>query len=298
MNNPETDKIVNGANEILTAIRYMESIDTERACEESLAIVRRQRRFALRNSLLKIAACLSLPLAAATAVLAYIHFFPSESERYATVTSPVGAVIEYELPDRSKVWLNSGSTLSYPVKFSRKSRQVRLEGEAYFSVEANPDRPFFVRTSDDISVKVYGTRFVVSAYPDDAFISTTLESGAVDMEAGLGERKHSVQLQPGDRATFSKTTGIIEKTRVNTYDYTAWREGRLIFRNATLGQIFNSLEHKFGVRIIVNGSREHEERYRATFRNESLDRTLDCLSRIANFSWDSADDGHIEVRLR
>lgn len=293
----DTDKLLDNANEILSAVRYMESVDADAACERSLQAIRQSRRNIRISRMLRFAACLSLPLSIATGVLAWLLFFPSESERYVEVTSPVGAVIKYELPDNSIVWLNSGSKLSYPAVFSRKSRQVRLEGEAYFQVEANPEKPFYVRTSGDCSVKVYGTEFVVSAYPDDPTVTTTLESGAVDMEVGAGSEARSVTMVPGDQAVFTKTTGTMEKYKVNAYEFSAWREGKMIFRNATLDEIFNTLERKFGVDIQVRGNRSGEERYRATFRNESLDRTLNYLARIAGFSWRCEDDRLIEVEL-
>ena len=99
----------------------------------------------------------------------------------ASVTAPRGAVVRYELPDNSTVWLNSGSTLIYPTRFDRKTRRVQLDGEAYFEVQANPEKPFYVGASDGLSVKVYGTKFNVEAYSDDDIITTTLENGHVDV---------------------------------------------------------------------------------------------------------------------
>lgn len=297
MKNCDTERMLENAEEIMSAIRYMESLDADAVCERDLQSIRASRGNSRRNRLLRFAACLSLPLAALAGVLAWKLFFPQESERYAEVVSPVGTVVRYELPDNSVVWLNSASRLTYPTSFSRKSRQVRLEGEAYFQVEPDSDRPFFVRTSDNHSVKVCGTEFVVSAYPDDPTITTTLETGAVEIELGTGGDGMVVKMAPGDQTVFTKITGTVEKRRVNAYEFSAWKDGRMIFRNATLDEIFNSLERRFGVDIQVRGSISDKERYRATFRNESLDRTLNYLSRIAGFTWQSVDNRLIEVEL-
>lgn len=297
MKTDDTVRLIENAEEILSAIRYMESVDADAACEKSLQTIRLSRRNSRMYSLLKFAACLSLPLAVVSGVLAWLLFFPLENERFAEVTSPVGAVVKYELPDNSTVWLNSGSRLTYPVEFSGKSRRVSLEGEAYFQVEANPEKPFYVSTSDSHNVKVWGTKFVVSAYPDDPFITTTLESGAVDIEYVAEGEERSLVMHPGEQTVFVKTTGEIDKRIVDTYEFTAWKDGKMVFRNATLEEIFKSLEHKFGVVIRVSGV-SNGEHYRATFRNESLDRTLNYLSRIAGFSWQNTDGGLIEVELK
>lgn len=293
MKNCDTERMLENAEEIMSAIRYMESLDADAVCERDLRSIRASRVNSRWNRLLRFAACLSLPLATLAGVLAW----KQESERYAEVVSPVGTVVRYELPDNSVAWLNSASRLTYPTAFSRKSRQVSLEGEAYFQVEPDSDRPFFVRTSDNHSVKVCGTEFVVSAYPDDPTITTTLETGAVEIELGTGGDGMVVKMVPGDQTVFTKLTGEVETRRVNAYEFSAWKDGRMIFRNATLDEIFNSLERRFGVDIQVRGSINDKERYRATFRYESLDRTLNYLSRIAGFRWQSIDDRLIEVEL-
>ena len=291
----DNDKILENAEEILSAIKYMESIDTDAAYRRDLRALREKRREGRTKFWLRFAACLSLPLAAATGILAWMLFNPVESEQFASVVAPFGAVVKYELPDHSTVWLNSGSSLSYPVRFSRKSRTVQLEGEAYFDVQKNPDRPFTVVADGGMKVKVLGTKFNVSAYKDDSSIETTLESGKVEVITDSGV---SLELIPGEQANYSKESGHLEKHKVNAYDHTAWKDGKMVFRNASLEEIFNRLEHKFGINIILSGQPSGDERYRATFRNESLDRTMDYLGRIAGFRWQFEDENTIAVQFR
>ena len=285
----EAEKLLAKSNAISRAIDYMESIDAEKAYENGRKRIAKRRRKQFLNTAVKVAACLAVPLALSTAILGWLHFFPSESGKFASVTVPAGSVVRYELPDNSIVWLNSQSTLKYPVRFSSKSRRVELEGEAYFEVEADPDKPFYVNTSDNLAVRVYGTRFNVTAYNDDPLIRTTLESGHVEVTVSGNGAGTALDLVPGEQATYDKATGRLEKKPVNTYEHIAWTQGRLVFRNASLGDVFKSLERKFGVRINVQGKINDTETYRATFRNESLSQIMDYLSRTAGFGWAFAD---------
>lgn len=277
----QDEKTLKKAQAILQAIRYMESVDSEAAFNKGMNKIRQVRRQLIFNRLVRAAACLSIPLFVATAVMVTLYFFPGESPEMASVTAPCGSVVKYELPDKSTVWINSGSTLKYPTRFDRKSRRVEIDGEAYFEVQANPDKPFYVNASDGLSVKVYGTRFNVSAYDDEDMITTTLENGHVDVIVA----DHVLALVPGEQASYSKLTGELVRSQVNTYEHTAWKDGRMVLRNASLSQVFKSLERKFGVTVKVNGTVNESDTYRATFRNETLSQILDYMSRTAGFRW-------------
>lgn len=285
----EADKMLAKAKAISGAIDYMESIDAEKAYEKGRRRIAEDNRRKFFGIIVRVAACLAIPLALSTAILGWLHFFPTESGKFASVTVPAGSVVRYELPDNSIVWLNSQSTLKYPVRFSSYARRVELEGEAYFEVEANPDKPFYVNTSDNLAVRVYGTRFNVTAYREEPLIQTTLESGHVEVIVSGNGACSALDLDPGEQATYDKTTGIIAKRAVNIYEHTAWKQGRLVFRKASLPDVFKALERKFGVKIHVQGKVNDTETYRATFRNESLSQILDYLSRTAGFEWASVD---------
>lgn len=280
------DKILKKADDLWKAIQYMESIDVDNAFENGMNQIRQARRQLFFNRLVRVAACLSIPLFIATAVMASLWLFPRESTEMASVTAPCGSVIKYELPDQSTVWINSGSTLTYPVRFDRKARRVEIDGEAYFEIQANPDKPFYVNASDGLSVKVYGTKFNVSAYSDDDVITTTLETGHVDVMVA----DQTLALVPGEQASYSKLTGQMVRSQVNTYEHTAWKDGRLVLRNASLSQVFKALERKFGVTVHVNGTINESDTYRATFRNETLSQILDYMSRTAGFRWRYEDE--------
>ena len=102
----EAEKLLAKANAISRAIDYMESIDAEKAYENGRKRIAKRRRKQFLNTAVKVAACLAVPLALSTAILGWLHFFPSESGKFASVTVPAGSVVRYELPDNSIVWLN------------------------------------------------------------------------------------------------------------------------------------------------------------------------------------------------
>lgn len=288
MKTTDLDALLERAEMLSDAIRYVESVDVDAAYRKGVRKAKDARRKRIWDRSVKAAACLSVPFLAAAMTLGWLYFFPEREESFASVSSPSGAVVRYELPDRSVVWLNSGSSLRFPTSFGKRQREVELDGEAYFSVEANPDRPFYVRASDGLSVKVYGTKFNVSAYREDSVIQTTLETGCLDVavtDSGI------MTLQPGEQAEYDKSTGQLLKHKVNTYEHTAWKDGKTVLRNASLEEVFRELERRFGVTFKVSGKFSSEDRYRATFRDETLVQIMDYLSKSAGFRWRLEDSG-------
>ena len=236
------------------------------------------------NQLMRYAAFLTIPLFLSSLVLGYLYWGATDAEeKYAEVVAATGSIIRYELPDHSVVWLNSGSTLRYPTVFKKDNRNVELKGEAYFEVEADRERPFYVNTPAGLSVYVYGTKFNVNAYEDDNSIETVLEKGKVNVISPDG--KTTVQLAPGERLLYNKADQKLMKGKVDVYEKVAWKDGKLIFRNAELDEIFKRLARHFNVDIQFNNISGKEYKYRATFRNETLPQILDYLAKSAALKW-------------
>lgn len=135
----------------------------------------------------------------------------------------------------------------------------------------------------DHSVYVYGTKFNVNAYEDDNSIETVLEKGKVNVISPDG--KTTVQLAPGERLLYNKVDQKLLKGKVDVYEKVAWKDGKLIFRNAELGEIFKRLARHFNVDIQFNNISGKEYKYRATFRNETLPQILDYLAKSAALKW-------------
>lgn len=284
MENMDPESLLRKAHALGNDIKEMESIDVARAYQRTQKILKANRKKQMYNQLMRYAAFLAVPLLLTSLVLGYLYFQkPELAEKYAEVTAATGSVIRYELPDHSVVWLNSGSTLRYPTVFRSDNRNVELNGEAYFEVEADNERPFYVNTRHGLTVYVYGTRFNVTAYEDDSNIETVLEKGKVNVISP--DRKTIIQLAPGEQLLYNKQSQKLIKNKVDIYEKVAWKDGKLIFRNASLDDIFKRLSRHFNVDIQFNNKSGKEYKYRATFRNETLPQILDYLARSAALKW-------------
>jgi transmembrane sensor len=186
------------------------------------------------------------------------------------VTVPFGGKTHFTLPDGSKVWVNSGSTFSYPDRFS-KERIVELQGEAYFEV-AQQTNPFFVRSRYG-EVKVLGTEFNVKAYDDELF-ETTLVNGSVVVD---GKNGHQVNLTPGTQVIFDAEKYI--KRPVETELFTSWKDGQLIFRDTPLRVMIPRLERWYNVDIETQFRDESikDLKFTATIEFESFSEVLELI---------------------
>lgn len=267
-------------------IEQMKGINVEARYQQTKNKIKKNRKTHLKILAIHYAAILALPLLISSFILGYLYWSQLNDEviQYVEVTTPSGTVIRYELPDHSVVWLNSGTRLRYPAKFHGNKREVELNGEAYFDVQANTESPFYVHIKNGISVYVYGTRFNVNAYSDEASIEATLEEGKINVI--VPESKAQIKLEPGERLTYDKSTHQLEKMQVNIDEKTAWKDGKLIFRNAVLSDVLKRLSRHFNVDIELQNKSVEEYRYRATFKDETLPQILDYLSKTVNMKWE------------
>lgn len=170
---------------------------------------------------------------------------PNAKEEYNTLKIPVGGEYLLTLSDGTKIWLNSQTTLRYPVSFNGTERNVYLEGEAFFEVAPNKQRPFNVVTSHNVKVEVLGTSFNVRAYKDEEKIETVLEEGKVKMS----KDSESVILEPGTLAAYKEESGEFSTQTVNIELFTAWRNGNYVFENTNINDILNTLSRWYGIEI-------------------------------------------------
>ena len=198
------------------------------------------------------------------------------------VTAAYGEQKRLLLPDNSEIWLNAGSTITYPQTFAEDKRLVTLDGEAYFIVSKDATKPFIVETSQ-LSVKVLGTKFNVRAYADDERISTTLTSGKVEVNVCS---QFPRILQPNERLTYDKSTSHIAISTVESVDTDSWIKGRLVFTNATAEEIFRALERRYNTTIENTLSIPATRRYTVKFlKDENLNEMLNILADIIGFTY-------------
>ncbi|MGV8134568.1 MAG: FecR family protein [Mangrovibacterium sp.] len=177
-----------------------------------------------------------------------------------TIVVPYGKRTQVTLSDGTRVWLNSGSKLVYPVLFEEDSRDVYLEGEGIFDVFHFESKPFYVKTKD-FQIKVLGTVFNVSAYPDDKCSRAILEQGRIEIAANRTSffSKDELILMPGNMAVFNPEEKILKQYQVNPADYMSWREGYFIFKSEKLENILKRLGRYYNVKMIIQDPSLGEE---------------------------------------
>lgn len=189
------------------------------------------------------------------------------------------------LPDGTKVWLNSSSYLKYPSLFSGRTREVTLDGEAYFEVTANAEKPFIVH-SGNASVKVLGTEFNMDAYSSNDFIATTLVEGSVEFSyPNEYDKSNTLQIKPDEQAYFDKKTS---QTRVNEAYVPkdiAWKNGQIILRDTPLSEILWILSKRFNVEFIIKDPALYKHSYTGVFTNQQIERVLEHFKRSSGIRY-------------
>ena len=161
---------------------------------------------------------------------------------YNTLIVPAGGEFSLRLSDGSRVWLNAGSKLKYPVVFTGELREVEMEGEGYFEVEHKKDIPFVVKVNG-MSVRVLGTSFNISEYKGE--VVTTLISGKVSLSKG----QNNIVLNPGEQAVLETGQSDFKVQKVNAWNYTLWKEGIFWFENTRLETILEQLARWYDVEV-------------------------------------------------
>ena len=198
-------------------------------------------------------------------------------ERYNTLRVPRGGEYSITLSDGTIVYLNSESELRYPVNFVGRDRRVYLSGEAYFDVVQDEAHPFIVDMGNS-SVRVLGTSFDVRAYADEDEVLTTLVQGSVKFSAG----KEFVTLEPGKQAVLGKS-GSIETREVDTYLYTAWKEGVFAFKRQRLEEIRKVVARWYDVNIFWENVSQKEVTFTGKMkRYDDFSKVVEVLEMTGN----------------
>ena len=201
------------------------------------------------------------------------YHFPEKLE-YNTLTIPGGKQFQLELADGTKVHMNAGSSLRYPINFSPTgSRQVSLTGEAFFEVSKDKSRPFIVKVGD-LDVKVLGTEFNISAYKEDKNINVVLVEGSVSLNKVDDVQDGVTKLSPGQKGAFEPTSKNITISQVNTKLYTSWMQGHLVFRNQTFDNILTKLGRHYNIEIKNTNEELGKEVFNASFNNVGIEKVL------------------------
>jgi transmembrane sensor len=203
-----------------------------------------------------------------------------------TRTSGAKDIVSIELPDGTQVWLNKNSKIEYPKVFDGDERQVYLQGEAFFEVVPNPEKPFIVK-SDRISTRVLGTSFDVRAYKGDETASVSVATGKVEVSKEIeeGEPVRITQLTPEQELVINTRKDETYINIVSVANIAPWHYGQLVFRDNTYDEVMKALQERFGKRIVFKSS-IGKCRVMASFNsNASLNDVLKLLSMSNSFDY-------------
>ncbi|WP_142785832.1 FecR family protein [Changchengzhania lutea] len=206
---------------------------------------------------------------------------------YNTLTVPYGKRFELKLSDGTHVYLNAGTSLKYPVKFLKgKKRQVYLNGEAFFDVTKDTNHPFIVNMNN-VGVRVFGTKFNASSYPENDEVTTVLVEGSVsvfDNNMDYDEKTAS-PLKSGYLASWNKHNKEISIEEADLEMHTAWIEGRILFRHVPFKNIIKKLERHYDVTIMNNNKNLDKEFFTASFDIETIEQVMETFHKNYNINY-------------
>ncbi|TKG96440.1 FecR family protein [Puteibacter caeruleilacunae] len=200
------------------------------------------------------------------------------------VEVPMGQTAKITLPDSTLVWLNSGSSISYPSTFTMDERTVKILGEAFLEVKKNQDSPFKIE-NPKLNIKVTGTQFNFKAYPDEDIATAALVEGSI--EASIPTLKHTSKLEPGQLITFNSKNKKISLSKVDTKLYTSWRDGYIVLKDKPFGEFLKQIERWYNVDIILENQDIANQLYGGTIlRNKPLDQVFEILQVMAGIEYE------------
>ncbi|MFA5328085.1 MAG: FecR domain-containing protein [Prolixibacteraceae bacterium] len=230
----------------------------------------------------RIAAILLLPLLISGTIY-YIQakHTSNNSVVWQTIVTPPGVKTHVQLPDGTFVWLNSGSSLQYPSSFSDGTRNVKLQGEAFFEVAKDKKHPFDVDLGK-INIEVIGTAFNVINYRQEGQTEVVLTSGKVKLfEKHENKSRLISEMEPGQQAIYLKAQNAISLKKVDTGKHTSWIDGKLIFRDDPMTEVVRKLDRWFNVQIEMADPEIAGYIYTATFQNETIEQILNLITRTS-----------------
>lgn len=263
-------------------------------------LIRYNRKKYLLRIIRNVAAILFLPVLGFG--LSMLNKYQSSHNSYVAalgttnqVFSSADAITKINLPDSSVVWLNHSSSLRYPSVFIGDQRLVELEGEGFFEVSSNPDKPFIVNTGK-IQVVAHGTIFNVMAYPEENRVETSLIKGEVDLREikQLGKTEILYKMNPSDLAVYDKTSNSINTRTIKDDRYFSWKNGKMVLTDEPMTEVIRKISRWFNVDISIGDPRLNDLTLTATFVNETLPEVLELLSHVYPVGYTISDRAAVD----
>ncbi len=238
--------------------------------------------------------------------------FLNKGDHYNEIVAKRGTKTKIILPDGSQVWLNSDSKLSYGERFNDTIREVSLEGEAYFDVIKDKNRPFIVMTNA-LNIRVLGTAFNIKSYAQDATIETTLIRGMIEVRKNNESATKKIVLTPNEKLIYNKSEAILvrpnneqntiakklEALSITTLSKnipdssrveTAWIYGRLVFDGDSFVTLAEKMERWYNIKITIQNQSISNNRFSGVFEKENVEEAFKALQLITMFKYDIHDN--------
>ncbi len=234
---------------------------------------------------IKIAAVFAITVACGT------YFYKSEirkiGEAMNTIKVPAGQRANLTLPDGTNVWLNARSEMRYPAAFTDNKRVVTLDGEAYFEVTHNGDKPFVVQTNK-CNVEVLGTKFNVEAYSDSEDFCTSLMEGSVRV-SNKENPSETLVLAPNQQVAL--VNGHLQSKLIVDFDPFRWKEGLICFKSMNFKELMSYFEKCYGIHIIIKNPKLADYICSGKFRiSDGIDKALRILQKDAKYTFERNKD--------
>lgn len=215
-----------------------------------------------------------------------IDTLQQEDVEMQTVYVPAGQRSLVTLSDGTTVWVNGKSTLTFPNRFSSRTRNVELDGEAYFDVRKNPEKQFIVSTAHQSAIKVMGTKFNVKAYREEDEVITTLVEGKVNFEFNNTSRQPQyIAMAPGQKLIYYSKNGRTELYTTSGERELSWKDGKVIFRQTSLRDALDILTDRYNVEFVIRENVPHDDSFSGTFTNRNLEQILNFIEISSKVRW-------------
>ena len=224
-----------------------------------------------------------------------VFYSPSGSVKMLEITAHDQVLNTFMLPDGTLVSLNCDTKVFYPQQFGNKARVVTIEGEAFFEVKPDQNKPFII-LAGKAQIKVLGTSFSVSAYPETKLIEVIVQTGRVQVKNQAGEtleQSGELILTPGDKGTLVYASNTLLKTINQDPNFLAWKTRQLIFKATSLREVIGNLEKVYKVNIRLADPKLNERLLTVQFNNEPLDFILKVIEKTLKIEVQEANGQYI-----
>jgi ferric-dicitrate binding protein FerR (iron transport regulator) len=264
--------------------------ESRRGYGRFLRRLRRRKAYRLAGRCLSVAAACALLVTVTYRLTLRSMDKPAVVEMINTLYVPAGQRVKVTLQDGTDVWLNAKTTLSYPAVFSDVERRVQVEGEAFFDIVPDAERPFTV-SARDVNMKALGTKFNVYSYPGEPFVRASLVEGKLEVYRSHAKAE-TVILNANEEITVEG--GRMTKKTIAHADYFLWKDGIYSFHNELLADMLKKLELYYDVKIVVEDPTIYKWEYTGKFRQrDGIDEIIRMIRKIHRFNVKKDEENNI-----